>query len=724
MAKMEQQELDQGGLDEAQIREKRESLATAYLRAIDLGTRDSAVLRRTVELLFVTGRGSEALQLVNRIPSVFLERLASRYAIENRDFQQAEGIARLAVKARPGDFQERIWLVRILMDSGKLPEAESEIRQAIAEARTDSARWITLVEFLVLTGQPEKAEQAVGEAQASLPQAPLALAQCCETVGRSYQGSNATDLAKKWYGEAKQWFDKAKASRKDPNDLTIDRQLAGFFLRTNQLAEAQNQLNEILKQKGDADVVAWATRNLALTYIAADPRQPDKALDIIEPPGRKGRLSEPEDLRVLVKVLEVKGTPEHRKRAIAILDNLVNQPLASPEDLFLLAQLEETAGDWIKAREQYRELIVRTDNTRDMETLRRRPAYLAQFAESLLRHHQPGEESNLTEVQDLIEKLKRLQPDVLAVVVLEVQLHKARNQVEEAIALIRSTLDRPNLRPEIRARLGGLADQIGQIDLAEEIYQKIAAGPATVLNKHMLVRFFVRHNQIDKAVDLCDSLWKEGREHEKVASLILIALADPRVPVTPAQIKRGIGWLEQGRRENPRLELYPFGMGNLFERLGEDEKAEAQYRAVIDIGDRDGTAYNNLAWLMALRGGNLTDALELINKAIQIKGNTPDYLDTRGVVYLSAGQGQSAVKDLEAAVAEQPTASKLFHLAQAYLKVKDRQKAKQNWEAAMTRGLPKGLHPPGDGRLQEGSATSWACLDRSVAHARSTNRRG
>ena len=96
-AKMEEQELTQGGLDEARIREKHESLITSYLRAIDLGTRDSAVLRRTVQLLFAASRGSEALQLMNRVPSVSqfadLGRLASRYAIENRDYRQAVEIA-------------------------------------------------------------------------------------------------------------------------------------------------------------------------------------------------------------------------------------------------------------------------------------------------------------------------------------------------------------------------------------------------------------------------------------------------------------------------------------------------------------------------------------------------------------------------------------------------------------------------------------------------------
>ncbi len=708
-AKMEEQELAQGGLDEAQAREKQESLVTSYLRAIDLGVRDSAVLRRTVYLLFVTSRGNEALQLMHRIPAISqfidLGRLASRYAVENRDFRQAEEIARNAVKARPDDFQERIWLVKVLMDSGKLREAEAEIRTALAAAKADPNRWTTLVEFLVRTRQPEKAEQAVREAEKSLPQAPLALAQCCEIVGGSYQGSNMADQAKKWYDEARQWFGKARAGRKDPNDLSIDRQLAGFLLRTNQLAEAQNLLGEILRRKDGAAgtaTTAWAKRSLALTYISSNPRQPAKALALLEAAGRHEGGEDPEDLRVLARVLQAQGTPEHRKRAIEILTTLANQNLASSEDRLLLAQIEEAAGEWSKAHDQYRELILRTNNPRDLETVRRRPVYLAQFAESLLRHHQPGEELDLTEAQELIEKLKQQQPDALASLMLEVALDKARNRLDEATARVRSTAERPNLNPATRLLLGELAEQIGQFDLAEQIYRRVAAEPAILPNQARLVQFLVHHNQLDDALDFCDSLWKEGRDHGAVAQLGLIALGDPNIPASPAQINRAVGWLQQVAGENPKSTQYRFGLGNLFERLGEDQKAKEQYREVINIGDREGTASNNLAWLMALKGTSRerSDALVLINKAIQLQGSQPDsssrlpdFLDTRAVVYLSFGEGPNAVKDLEAAVAAQPTAPKLFHLAQAYLEVKDKEKAKKSLEAAKTRGLPKGLHP-------------------------------
>ena len=71
----------------------------------------------------------------------------------------------------------------------------------------------------------------------------------------------------------------------------------------------------------------------------------------------------------------------------------------------------------------------------------------------------------------------------------------------------------------------------------------------------------------------------------------------------------------------------------------------------------------------------------------------PEYLDTRGMVYLTAGDGQRAIADLEAAVKAAPNGPKYFHLAQAYLKVNEKEKARKILEAGKTRGLPGGLHP-------------------------------
>ena len=67
-----------------------------------------------------------------------------------------------------------------------------------------------------------------------------------------------------------------------------------------------------------------------------------------------------------------------------------------------------------------------------METLNRRPLYLAQFTRSLLQHHKPGDEQDLIEAQELVDEIKQLQPNELGTLVLQVEIHRIRKEIDKA----------------------------------------------------------------------------------------------------------------------------------------------------------------------------------------------------------------------------------------------------------------------------------------------------
>ena len=114
---------------------------------------------------------------------------------------------------------------------------------------------------------------------------------------------------------------------------------------------------------------------------------------------RAKALTDPEDLRILARVLDAQRNADQLKRAIQILESLIDKNTANNEDRFLLGRLYEKSGDWSKAQDEYRGLNFRTKNARDLESLNRRPVYLAQMAESLLRNR--PDVKDLNEAQDL-----------------------------------------------------------------------------------------------------------------------------------------------------------------------------------------------------------------------------------------------------------------------------------------------------------------------------------
>jgi tetratricopeptide (TPR) repeat protein len=174
------------------------------------------------------------------------------------------------------------------------------------------------------------------------------------------------------------------------------------------------------------------------------------------------------------------------------------------------------------------------------------------------------------------------------------------------------------------------------------------------------------------------------------------------------QTNRVAGWFEQAiaqaesqKRPNPWLLT---ALGNLRERQGRFLEATKLYHRAVQEDNRDGVSLNNLAWLSALNEDKkrINEALGYANRAIALKPDQPDFLDTRGMVYLIGNQPTLALEDFQRAVAIDPSsASKHFHLAQAYLANNDKEKARQSLNAAKAKGFtPSSLHVLERGNLQ------------------------
>jgi cellulose synthase operon protein C len=715
LAQLEQQELRQGSLSDQEIQAKEESIIRFYRRAIELGERSPAIMRETVKLLFKNKRGSEVIDLLHSLPEESqlagdLERQAVASAVESKDFQSAKEIARKAVAANPADFQERLSLVRILMASDHPSEAETVIREAIDLSKNDPDRWIALVKVLLLNKHLVEAAKAIKDAEASLPksEAPLTLAQCCELMGKACE---KIEDQKQWYALAKGWYEKAQAIH--PDDLSIPRRLTNFFLQTKQIAEVEAQLDAILKRGArpqNAETVAWARRTLALT-LASDPQRVRDALSILEPAAQAGQgakaLEDPEDLRVLARVLAAQSTIQHRERAIKILDSSVDKNLANAEDRFLLAQLEEINGDWPQALKVYRDLNLRTKNPRDLEALSRHLGYLAQFARSLLRNHKAGDDQDLIETQSVVDELKRFQPDHLSTLILQVGVYQARNQLDKAVDLIQTSAKRSDLAPNAIETLAGLAEKLNRFDIAEPLYRQYAALLKPRDGVIVQALFLARNGHVKEALDLCEPLWANPQNVEVAAQASVEVITSSNDPPDQLQVDRVAGWLERAVKQESASTLLLTALGNCRERQTRYDDAKTLYERVIKQGPRNAVAsskmiansYNNLAWLLALTGAQGKDALEDIDHAIKLEGPLPDYLDTRGIIYLTLKRTQDAINDLEIAVKADPSPSRLFHLTQAYLQANNRERAKQYWKGAMDKKLdqirfgPRGLHP-------------------------------
>jgi Flp pilus assembly protein TadD len=153
-------------------------------------------------------------------------------------------------------------------------------------------------------------------------------------------------------------------------------------------------------------------------------------------------------------------------------------------------------------------------------------------------------------------------------------------------------------------------------------------------------------------------------------------------------------WLEEAITKNPKKTALLEDLAAVRRLQGRFQDAITLYRQMLAQNEADTLTLNNLAWLLALQDRNGTEALKVIERAIEIGGPLAELLDTRGVIHLTMGQSQSAITDLKEAIADTPTAHRCFHLAQAHDQARERDAAVRALRQAKSLGLTESTVDP------------------------------
>ncbi|HMF15446.1 MAG TPA: tetratricopeptide repeat protein, partial [Gemmataceae bacterium] len=477
----------------------------------------------------------------------------------------------------------------------------------------------------------------------------LALAQCFESIGK--------------FEAARERYAAALAAR--PSDAAVLRSLAGFCVRTSQLTEAEGHLRQLMNRKVVAtdEDVAWARRNLAWVRAATGGREGiaealglvglrlDSSGNLLPPERTLPAEQHRQEQQARARVLAVHARRSFRRQAIIILEDLNKLESLGPDDLYLLAQLHEADGNWTRARQDFRDLLAARADT---------PAFLSHFIQSLLRHGDLEEARSCLDRLERLEQARQVEPGSFGTTRLRAGYLQARGDSDKALDMLRANAGRKDARPE------------------------------EVL---LLIGYLAGRNQIEEALAACEQAWSTcAPEAAARASLATLRSGKP----TEEQIGRVEGWIQSAREKSPKSAAPLLFLAELRDLQKKYADAEALYRQVLKSDPSNGTALNNLAWLLAQKtdADGAAEALKLIDRAIEVHGPAPGLLDTRASVNLARGQATAAVRDLEEANTESPGAPRLFHLARAQLKAKDRAAAVKTFAEAKRLGFdPQQLHP-------------------------------
>jgi len=623
-----------------------------YRKAVALGDRSSQAVGLLVSHLYEQQRYDEAdltlRQVAEQQPGLLtgeLARLASHVAWERHDFDRALKLAGDVADQSP-DFRDLIRLSQLRFAQGESGEpVERPLRQAIELAPEQPETHIALVTHLSRTKRADDAQSAILQALKNLPPQVAYL-----TAARCFDVINDRKQARKNY---------ARALEQRPDDVSVTLPASEFFIRIGETSEAERLLHAIVDpdNKAPEPAVALARRRLALvTAFKGGYENTTAALEMLEKGNTRNRSFEIADLRVKAAVLSRRNTRQDKRLLIQTWKEIADRQPLTPAEQFELSRLYEAVDDWPRAREILQSLIV--DGRSNI-------LLLTHYVQSLIANNEIDKATNwLTELESLA-------PKSFAVTVLKARALAAQGEDRRAAQLIEDLIQE-NPSDTNLAAAATVLSELGHSEIAESVlldHQETLDANARLT----LVTLVSRSGRIDQALELCEAARSE-LPTLAVAQMAVTALHASNC--TAAQIAQVKVWLRKWLEAEPDSTVLLNYLANVCDLEQSFDEAESIYAAVLKKDPHDVVALNNAAYLAAVLRGKGNESLQLVNQAIRIAGPIASLLDTRAASYLALSDPQHAIRDLNNALDEKPSASAYIRLAQAQSTVNNRRAAR------------------------------------------------
>lgn len=701
----------------------------AYEEAIALGERRYAVFEQLITCLEKAGREADIDKYLARLESYLpssqrLTEIAVHRRLDSDRPEQAIELARRAVAQRPNDAGDLLWLGRLLMLTGKMAEAHETFQKATEIAPHEVRTWNGMFSYYLRSGEKQRASQVLESiaAQTAIDRHQREIA-----IGTGYLRLGETEKA------LEVLTDLAGQELPDMTQAKVQLQLAMIYLESDR-ERAKQHLQKAVALNPAENQSKW----LLASILAAGGSEEELAQAEELLGGAAGASSTIEDRRVRALLLAQHGAEDGLERAIRILEQIIADGSETPNDRLLLAQFYErqfagatdpdVAKDRLKAaRDQLVALATRS---------RAQAADVAALVDFLLRHNEsadagvwldrleervrtrslddPRAIARLIELrikhgstdrcEAWIDRLEEVDHDPVRPLLARATFLSAlgrANEIEPAVekkaqALIEAAVDRPD-RSRIARAVGDLYLNVHQPAAAERWYRIVVKEDREQFP--LLALALMRQGRAADAVKVCQTAIEFDKTSRPAVVLTSILLETGAKPEHVALAEGVLTVALERFPEDPDL-LYGVGMLRIFQ----DRYPEATdlLSKVIKLNPRHVAALNNLSVLLAETPDRRDKAMELVQRAIEIRGQEPTLLDTHGTILLLGGQSREAVSLLEAAARGMSTDPRhKFHLAIAYLDIGSEDQAKQQFALSLEQDLEKQILTPTDRKSVE-----------------------
>ena len=653
---------------------RRQRAIAAYEKAIQCGEQRISVYERLITLLYEQRDFRQARHYLSRLKdhvpaSPSLSAMEVHSAAMLGDNARALEAAREAVRTRPADPMARIWLGQMLLRDGLTQEAEAALTEAVRLAPGDYRSFEAMFTFFLDTGQREQAKE---ELERFARTAGLSEAERILALAQGYQRLGEEELAQRYYRQA---------AEQPTDNVTAQKRLAALLFESDPRG-AEEALRRVLRLAPQDGEARRALARLLAARGGAEEWQ--EALRLIEPEGAGEEISGL-DRRLQAQLLFRRGGKENLAKAKRLLEQLIRDPdLAADEDRLLLAALYEQEGLAHYAAKQFAAVAERPEPE---------PAHVMSYVDFLLRHgrHREAERAlgKLDAIlPDWLARLQKQAPARAQTVAGGIRLGAARLRAGWLAAVERASEIQPLIdaladelskqagddaekRADVYLKVGDVYSAVEQHAQAERWYALLADVDS---NRYApLVAAKARQGQIGEAIQICVRAAASDRSARPAIVMATMlasssATAEDYAAAEPLLSRA----LAEHSHDTELLRIVAYV--RFLQKRADD--AVGLYESVLARNPRDLLVLNNLATLLVEQPSRRKEALSHVDQAIAIAGPKAGFLDVKGTILALDGKASEAVALLEEASSLGRDPRYDFHLALAYQRAGEPDKAR------------------------------------------------
>ena len=337
----------------------------------------------------------------------------------------------------------------------------------------------------------------------------------------------------------------------------------------------------------------------------------------------------------------------------------------------LAADVSMRRGDYAQAREYSDELMAETGG---------HPAARLFRAAALTGM------GDFDEASVVLRQLNQEFPNSIEPKLQSAALRVAQKRYPEAEALYRSLYEasRSDLRP-----LRGLVDVMEaqqHYDAAIQLLnqEKLRPGAPIAQLDALLADTALRGRKLDVAVQqysrLVTGAPSSQFDHLRLGDALL----------QKGNAPQAVSEFETARKLSPKDPQSTAMLALALRAAGKNSDAERVYREALAMQPENALVKNNLAYMLAEKGGNLDDALRLAQEALHQQPGNVAVADTVAYIYVKKNLPNSAIQILSNATQKDPKQPVYhYHLAMALIEQGDKAGARREGEAALADGPGK-----------------------------------